>query len=73
MLSGYTDYFLNSKYFNEAFTTKNCGFELLFKEHKEKNINNLNFIKEIFNFDEFVNKSDNPTFDFAYCAMICRK
>ena len=67
MLSGYTDYFLNSKYFNEAFTTKNCGFELLFKEHKEKNINNLNFIKEIFNFDEFVNKSDNPTFYFAFC------
>ena len=67
ILSGYTDYILNSKYFSEAYTTKNCGFELLFKDNKEKNINNLNFVKEIFNFDEFVNKSDNPSFYFAFC------
>ena len=66
MLSGYTDYFLNSKYFNESYSSKNCGFELLFKENIENNINHTNFIKEIFNLDEFINKSDNPQFYFVF-------
>ena len=66
MLSGYTDYYLNSKYFNESFTSKNCGFELLFKENLENNINHTNFIREILNIDEFINKSDNPQFYFVF-------
>ena len=66
ILSGYTDYYLNSKFFNESFTTKNCGYELLFK-NSEKEINDLNFIKEIFNLDEFINKSENPIFYFVFC------
>ena len=61
ILSGYTDYYLNSKYFYEAYTTKNCGYELLFKN------NDINFMKEIFNYDEFVNKSDSPIFYFMFC------
>lgn len=67
ILSGYTDYYLKSKYFNEAYNTKNCGFELLYKTSNQWEINDLNFVKEIFNFDEFVNKSDNPLFYFVFC------
>ena len=67
LLNGYSDYFLNSKYFYEAFSSKACGFELLYKDNKEKQISQLNFIKEIFNFDEFVNKSDSPLFFFVFC------
>ena len=67
ILSGYTDYYLKSKYFYEAYNTKNCGFELLFKNNEEHKINDLNFIKEIFNFDEFINKSENPLFYFVFC------
>ena len=67
LMSGYTDYYIKSKYFFEAYNTKNCGFELLFKKNEENKINDLNFIKEIFNFDEFVNKSDSPLFYFVFC------
>ena len=67
ILAGYTDYFLNSKYFFEAFSSKSCGFEVLFKKNKEKNISSFQFLKENFNFEEFVNKSDSPLFYFVFC------
>ena len=57
LLAGYTDYYLNSKYFYESIKSKNCGNEILYKKDKDKGMTNLNFVKEIFDFDEFVYKS----------------
>ena len=67
ILSGYNDYYLNSKFFSDSFNTKNCGYEILFKNNSDKEINDLNFIKEIFNLDEFINKSESPIFYFVFC------
>ena len=67
ILSGYTDYFLKSKYFSENYNSKSNGFELLYKNNPEKELTDLNFVKEIFNLEEFANKSDNPLFFFVFC------
>ena len=56
LLEGYNDYLLNSKCFYDFFIHKNCGNELLYKKNNEKGINDLNFIKEIFKYEEYLIK-----------------
>ena len=56
LLAGYSDSYLNSKYFYESLKSKNCGNEILFKTNNEKDINDFNFVKELFNVEEFINK-----------------
>ena len=66
LLAGYTDYYLNSKYFYESIKSKNCGNEILYKKDNEKGMNDLNFVKEIFNYEEFIYKSPKDTQLFYY-------
>ena len=68
LLAGYTDYYLNSKYFYESIKSKNCGNEILYKKNNENEINDFNFVKEIFNFEEFIYKSpkDSQLFYFVF-------
>ena len=68
ILSGYTEFYLNSKYFFESSsTTKNCGDEIFYKKDLKKNMTDINFVKENFNLEEFINKSDCPLFYFVFC------
>lgn len=67
LLAGYTDYYLNSKYFYESIT-KNCGNEILYKKDIEKGMNDSNFVKEIYNYEDFISKypKEGQVFYFAF-------
>ena len=65
ILAGYTDYYLNSKYFYESIKSKDCGNEILYKKN-DKGMNDLNFVKEIFNYEEFIYKSGKDGQLFYY-------
>ena len=56
ILAGYTDYFLKSKYFYETTKNKNCGDNMRYKS-QSGNFSDINFLKELFNVDEFVQKT----------------
>ena len=65
ILAGYSDYFLKSKYFYEAARNKNCGDNIRYKS-QSANISDINFIRELFNIDEFVAKASRETQPFYY-------
>ena len=65
ILSGYSDYFLKSQYFYKETKNKNCGDNMRYKS-QSGNISDINFIKELFNIDEFVAKSPRETQAFYY-------
>ena len=67
LLAGYTDFYLNSKFFYESIKSKNCGNEILYKKDNDKGTTHLNFIKEIFDFEDFVYKSkDGQLFYYVF-------
>lgn len=68
LFAGYTDYYLNSIYFYESIKSKNCGNDILYKRNNTKGFTDFNFVKEIFNFEEFINKSpkDAQIFYFVF-------
>ena len=65
ILAGYTDYFLKSKYFFEAVKNKNCGDNMRYKS-QSGNISDINFLRELFNIDEFVQKAARENQPFYY-------
>ena len=65
ILQGYSDYFLKSEYFFKETKNKNCGDNIRYKS-QTGNISDINFIKELFNIDEFVSKSPRETQAFYY-------
>ena len=65
ILTGYTDFFLKSKYFYEATKNKNCGDNIRYKS-QSGNISDINFLRELFNIDEFVLKASRETQPFYY-------
>ena len=66
ILAGYTDSFLKSKFFYEATKTKNCGDNIRYKS-QSGNISDINFLKELFNIDEFVsNAKESQAFYYVF-------
>ena len=65
IFAGYSDYFLKSKYFYEATRNKNCGDNIRYKS-QSANISDINFIRELFNIDEFVAKASREAQPFYY-------
>ena len=65
ILAGYTDYFLKSKYFYKETKNKNCGDNIRYKS-QSGNISDINFLKELFNVDDFVSKASRETQPFYY-------
>ena len=62
LMSGYTDYLLNSKFFSFSIKNKDSGENIRFKNIDE------DFIKEIFNLNEFIlSKSKDELFYIAFC------
>ena len=62
IMSGYTDYLLNSKFFSFSIKIKDSGENIRFKNTDE------DFIKEIFNLNEFIlSKSKDELFYIAFC------
>ena len=62
LMSGYTDYLLNSKFFSFNIKNKDNGENIRFKNTDE------DFIKEIFNLNEFIlSKSKDELFYIAFC------
>ena len=64
-LSGYSDYFLKSKYFYEAMKNKNCGDNMRYKSQTPNN-SDITFLRELFNIDEFVLKASRELQPFYY-------
>jgi len=61
LMSGYTDYLLNSKFFSFSIKNKDSGENIRFKNIDE------DFIKEIFNLNEFIlSKSKDELFYIAF-------
>ena len=65
VLNGYSDYFLKSNYFYDAIKTKNCGDNIRYKS-QTANISDINFLRELFNVDEFVAKASRENQAFYY-------
>ena len=67
ILNGYSDYFLKSKYFYKSLKTKNCGDNIRYKSLSD-NISDVNFLKELFNIDDFLTKSsrESPAFYYVF-------
>ena len=63
-MSGYTDYFLNSKFFSAALKTKNCGDNIRYKSNN--NQSDINFLIENFNLDEFLKQTTRDIQPFYY-------
>ena len=65
ILNGYCDYLLKSRYFYEAIKTGNCGDNMRYKS-QTSNISDINFLKELFNIDEFVKNCSRDLQPFYY-------
>ena len=65
LLAGYSDCFLKSEYFYKEVKSKNCGDNIRYKS-QTGNISDINFLKELFNVDEFVSKASRETQAFYY-------
>ena len=65
LLNGYSDYLLKSKYFYEAMKNGNCGDNMRYKS-LIPNLSDINFLKEIFNLDEFVKTFSRDLQPFYY-------
>ena len=63
IMSGYSDYLLNSKFFGNYIKIKNLDYNIRYK-----NVDR-DFIKELFNLDEFISNhsKDNQLFYSAFC------
>lgn len=62
ILAGYSDFFLKSSFFYEATKNKNCGDNIRYKGQDS----GLFFVRELFNKEEFILKSNKETHPFYY-------
>ena len=62
ILAGYSDYFLKSSFFYETTKNKNCGDNIRYKGKDS----GLLFVRELFNKEEFILKSNKETHPFYY-------
>ena len=65
LFNGFSDYLLKSKYFYEAMQNGNCGDNMRYKSFIA-NVSDINFLKEIFNLDEFVKTFSRDLQPFYY-------
>ena len=65
LFHGFSDYLLKSKFFYEAIKNGNCGDNMRYKS-LTANISDINFLKELFNIDEFVKNCSSDLRPFYY-------
>ena len=72
LLSGYSDFFLKSKYFYKEAKNKNCGDNIRYKS-QTGNISDINFLKELFNVDVFVTSKTSKEIQAFYYVFFHTK